>query len=192
MIFIIGATCTANELKKEHQMLFGKISHNLPSVIFKKPRTIATLINPGITEEYRFEEAGNAALVLVVTKIRQDYPKDDSLLDKVKPKHQSMQKYFGDDIVLLRNVSKEKPRIDEMIFLNAEYDQKYFPYGMGGKNLKGKVKSLGISHFFVKDGLFIECSMYLEKNKKESKEEFIKRAKTLCGKWQKTIKVKKQ
>lgn len=183
-----GITFLANDLNKEHKFLFGKISHTLPSEIFKSPRSIARLINPGITEEYRFEENENASVVLVITKIRKDYPKDDSLLDKVTPSNKAMQNQFGKDVVLLRTASKEKPRIEEMIFLNAEYDHTSFPYGMGATNPNRELECLGISIMFVQNELLVECAMHLKKAKQETKEAFIKRAQDLCLKWQKTIK----
>jgi hypothetical protein len=55
--------------------------------------------------------------------------------------------------------------------------------------MNGEIRSLGISLFFVQDGLFIECAIYFEKEKDESKEAFIKRAQGVCLKWQKSVKV---
>ena len=94
---------------------------------------------------------------------------------------------MGKDVVLLRNISAQNPRVEEEIVLNLSYDST-FPYGKGGKDMAGKLRSLGISLYFVQDGMFIECAMYFEKKKDESKEDFIKRAQTLCLNWQKTVK----
>jgi hypothetical protein len=187
-----GVTSSAGELNQKHQLLFGTISHTLPAEIFKKPRCLARLINPGITEEYRFEENQEASAVLVITKIRKDYPKDDSLLDKVTPGNKALQRQFGEDVVWLRTAAKENPRIEEMIFLNAIYDQTSFPYGMGGENLNREVESLGISSMFVQNEMLIECAMHLKRAKAETKDAFIKRAQDLCLKWQKTIKTERK
>ena len=82
--------------------------------------------------------------------------------------------------------------MDEEIILNLQYDS-FYPYGKGVHRIGGndELRSLGISLYFVQNELFIECAMYLEKKKEESKEEFIKRAQELCLKWQKTVKAEK-
>jgi hypothetical protein len=192
MAEVKGQKAIGDGLQQEHQLSFGKLSHSLPSEIFNKPRGSLRVTNPGITEEYRFEENEDASAVLVVTKIREDYPKGDQLLEKsLVPGNQAMQKQFGREVVLLRTVSREKPRIDEIIFLNAAYDANSFPYAMGGSDLKREVESLGISIAFVQNELYIECAMHLKRGKQETKEAFIKRAQDLCIKWQKSIKAVK-
>lgn len=188
---LAGSACLADGLEQRHPLLFGSVSHVLPKEVFKEPGTLARLINPGITEEYRFEETGDAAAVLVVTKIRPDYPKDDSLLDKVVPKNMAMQEHFGTNVVLLTAVSKKSPRVEEMVFLNAEYDQFSFPYGMGGADLTREVESLGISQMFVQEGCLVECAMHFKRKKGEKKAEFVERARAACGKWQRTVKVER-
>lgn len=191
MSLMTGVPGFAGDLEKNHSLLFGKVSYVLPEEVFTKPRSIARLINPGITEEYRYEDTGNASAVIVITKIREDYPKDDSLLDKIVPKNKAMQRQFGEDVVLLRTVSNEGSRIEELVFLNAQYDQTSFPYGIGGSDLHREVDSLGISMLFVEDELLIECAMHVRKKAQETRDVFIERARTLCSKWQKTVKAEK-
>lgn len=186
-----GVSPSADERYKQHQLSFGTISHTLPGALFKKPRNMGRVINPGITEEYRFEESENASAVLIITKVRKDYPKDDSLLDNVISGNKALQRQFGEDIVWLRTASKDNPRIEELIFLNAMYDQMSFPYGMGGENLSREVECLGISSIFVQNEMLIECAMHLKRAKVETKDAFIKRAQDLCLQWQKTIKTEK-
>lgn len=190
-MLIIGTDCIADELQKKHEFSFGKVYHTLPSEVFKHVRTIARTITPAITQEYRFEETGDASAVLVITKIRQDYPKDDSLLDRTISKSKNLQKHVGKKIVLLRTVSKRKPRIEELVFLNAGYGQS-FPYGLGGSGISEDVQSIGISLTFVQNGFYIECAMHLKRKESESRKSFIKRTRKLCAKWQRTIKAKKK
>ena len=191
-LLIIGAlTLVYGAVKREHTLLFGEVSHLLPIHLFDKPRVIARLVNPGITEEFRFEENKEVSAVIVVTKIKKEYPKDDQLLDKIAPKQKNMQDYFGDDTVLLRAFELANRRVQEMVFLNAEYNPVSFPYGMGGRNLKRDIESLGISQSIVRDGLYIECAIYLEKKADENKNDFIDRARRICEEWTLSIEAKK-
>ena len=105
LVLHIMVSCIAGNLEQRHDLMFGKVTHELPSELFMEPRTIANLQTPGITEDYRFEETEKGSAVIVITKIRPDYPKDDSLLDKIKPKNEGMKKHFGGDVVLLRTIN---------------------------------------------------------------------------------------
>lgn len=190
LVISLDTICIGDDLEQSHRLSFGSISHTLPSEIFNNPHTTATVIQSGITEECRFEEGDRHSAVLVVTKIRKDYPKDDSLLDKVLPRYESIQQHFGKDVVLLRSTMNQKQRVEELIFLNAAYEKTY-PYGLGGQDLSGPVRHLGISLFFVQDGLFFECALHLKRAEGESKNDFIERSQKLCHQWQRSVRVLK-
>jgi len=169
-----------------HLDALGKIAHRVPPEVGAEHRYSTSQPNPGITSEFRFKGKTNAA-VLVVTRIRDDYPKDDRLLDKQRPRSVATQRHFGRDIVRLRAVDADGKRFDEEVFLNCEYSDYSYPYGLGGANLRGDLRELSVQQTFVRDGRFIECSLHLKRLPSEAAEEFIARGQKACSRWAQSV-----
>jgi hypothetical protein len=142
----------------------------------------AVKLEPATREITPGYEADGRAGVLVFTKIREDYPQDDSVLDKVTPRHQSMQQHFGKDLVQLRGFDVNGRRIEELVTVNVAYDQ-FFPYGAAIDRQKKAVESIAVSQIGVADGLLIECALFRKLPADADVETAIETLRTECQAW---------
>ena len=123
---------------------------------------------PGITSDVQFIGNNGMVACIVSTKIRADYPKDDSLLDRPKKNYLVMQEQIGEDFVLIDSADSPKDTTQEtettrpssrflqFTVKNERYDKTVFPFGLA-MHRDDKLKSMSIHRLFVRDGYLIEA-----------------------------------
>ena len=157
---------------------------------------------PGITADVKFVGDNGAVAGVVTTKIRPDYPKDDSLLDRVKPRYANMARQIGKKFVLTDSKDKtdkasktkakgqkKAPRHLQFTFANEKYDEFAFPFGVATVR-SDELKTMGIHRLFVRKGYLTEVILLLPTRKNETDKDARKRADKELATVLKTLKFK--
>lgn len=142
-----------------------------------------TEISPGITAHASFLEPSMGFLYIVSTRIRDDLPKDPSVLGRVAQKYQ----HYPDDVFTRKWSQGEFGRMFEFTLLNAtELARKDDPPSMqypfviaysGGP--LDVIKSVGMHRFIVAEGYLYEFAVLLYTSKAlqdKSKSEILTKA----------------
>jgi hypothetical protein len=124
----------------------------------------------GITAHVTLVGDNGAVAGIVTTKIRPGLPKDDQLLDHIKPRYAEMERQIGKEFQLVdprdANPSPQKDGDDkngrhlQFTFANEKYDEFAFPYGVSRQQAVG-LKTMGIHRFLVRKGHLYEIIMIL-------------------------------
>ena len=125
--------------------------------------------NPGITSVATIESDNAIGLAIVATKIRADYPKDDSLLDKHVPRMAVGKQIFGEDFDLYDNKENGR-RFLQFTLVNESREAPTFPISRERKNDAKGTEAMGIHRFFVRSGYLIEVAVVVENADGRSKD----------------------
>jgi hypothetical protein len=152
----------------------------------RKERELA----PGLSHEIRFttQKEGPAA-VLVSTRIREELPKDDRVLERIEPKYRAFKTEHGDDVIVAFD-GKSPNRMLEFGVAGGEY-QDMFPYVVGGQiGGDGPPASVTMSHFFVDSGRMFEMAVFLPNDDRSTRKDLFNRARKVCQDWRTTVAIK--
>lgn len=168
----------------------GKVEVGQPpmdAVFEQSQREVA----PKIIKELRFFCKDGPAAVLVSTRIRDELPKDDRVLERLEPKYKNFKAQHGEGDVLLEFRGTSPHRTLEFAVSGGEY-QELFPYVVGGHiGLDDPPKSITISQFYVTDNRLFEVAIFLPNSDKASRADLFTRARKVCDQWRATVAVKK-
>lgn len=115
---------------------------------------------PGITSLMTAECDNGLIIAIVSTKIRADYPQDDTLLTRQKPQVEAGAQIFGADYEI-SDREVDGRRLLDYTLLHESFDPTVFPFGSGQeKNPAGK-ETIGIHRMFVRSGHFFEVAIIL-------------------------------
>ena len=123
------------------------------------PKITEKWVEPEITSEIRSDFPNGNAAVLVITKIRDDLPKNDSVLERVKNRISVLQKTYGEEKVKITEKAENNSKILQVNYRDIVYDE-YTPYGIGFT----KSDSIGISQYLVRRGYLVELFVFLKNN----------------------------
>jgi len=140
-----------------------------------------------VTKLFRFEfESGDIA-VLVSTKIRDDWPKDDSTLLRIEPRFKQTQEQFGADLCDVRLVGKAPQRMLGVSLVNPA-DSPFFPMSLGSSR-SDTLNAVAVSHLFVKSGRVVECAIMGKNFGGEERDALVSRVSALVTQWRQSLKV---
>ncbi|MCP3176527.1 hypothetical protein MJO47_05375 [Desulfuromonas sp. KJ2020] len=125
------------------------------------PQISEKWVEPEITSEIRSDYPNGNASVIIITKIRDDLPKDDSILERVKNKNIPLQKMHGDKRVSITEKKSSNSKVLQVVFKEITYDE-FTPYGLGFT----KSESIGVSQYIVKKGFLVEFFTFIKNNSK--------------------------
>lgn len=146
---------------------------------------------PKLIKEIRFVSKAGPAAVLVSTRIREDLPKDDRVLERLEPKYRNFKHEHGADDVVLEFRGKSPARTLEFALAGGEY-QEAFPYVVGGEiGVADPPKSVTISQFFVTHDRMFEVAIFLPNSEKSSRADLLAHARKVCDDWRSQIVVKR-
>lgn len=132
---------------------------------------------PGITSVMTAECDNGLNVAVVATRIRADYPKDDSLLTRQKPRIESGAGIFGDDYEW-SDREEDGRRLLERTLLHESYDPAIFPLGVGQKKNEPGKETIGVHRVLVRSGYFYEVAIIVA-NDGAAIEELKKNAKSV-------------
>ena len=186
----------ANEASKDNKVVdtlqlrdaLGTVTVGKPNFGDSPMSVVSDQVSPKITHELRIVAANGDAAVLIATRIRDDLPKDDSILERVAAKNGDYKGTGLENHVLTRYIEYKDRRAFEFILLNSHYDSS-FPYGLGLGSTGEKIETIGIRLFIVHDDRLVEFALHLNarKDENETKEAFIARSQKQALEWAKTI-----
>lgn len=167
----------------------GMVSHVLPPE-FAAHKTRVLDPNPGITRQFVYETADGLAAVLIVTKIRAELPKDDSLLDKSKADNEALLKAKGAELVALRDGELAGRRFTAMSALNWDYGPS-FPHAinLGAAPAGDRPAAAGDTAVFVRDGFFIEAALHRRSDGKLPRADLLAGLQDLSRRWLESVRV---
>jgi len=155
----------------------GLYTFNLSFVPAKGIKIINRDVRPGITSMMSAVTSNDISIAIVATKIRPDYPKDSSLLDKIKPKHAQEAKLFGADFESV-DKNKGRDRYLQYALLHEAYEPSVFPFGVTQEKLPAGKETLGVHREFVRSGHLVEIAIIVPNEGMET-DEFKKQAASL-------------
>jgi hypothetical protein len=193
-LFLVSVGCLGAGAEENRPILFddplGQVEVGVPPMAVEFEHSERELA-PKLTREIRFISKAGPAAVLVSTRIRDDLPKDDRVLERLEPNYRKNFKQPHDDDVVLEFRGKSPDRTLEFALAGGDY-QEAFPYVVGGEiGVADPPKSVTISQFFViKDRMF-EAAIFLPNSERASKAALLSQARKLCDDWRATIIVKR-
>ena len=146
----------------------GPLTVGAPSV-GDKPKTTQSVFAPGITKEFRFVGDDGSAAVLVSTKIRPDLPKDDRIIERIKPRYEGTRDGFDEGQAELKIVGEAPNRVMEFVLLNSDYND-FYPQVLGQRAGKEELETIGVTQIFVTNGRMVECALHLPNPEETAKE----------------------
>ena len=166
----------------------GKVEVGLPPMEVQFESSQREVV-PKLIRELRLVCKDGPAAVLVSTRIRDELPKDDRVLERLEPKYKNFQAEHGKEDVLLELRGASPHRTLEFVVSGGEY-QDAFPYVVGGHiGLDDPPKSITISQFYVTKSRLFEVAIYLPNADKATKADLFTKARKLCDQWRERIAV---
>lgn len=142
---------------------------------------------PGITTLVKFVGDNKVVAAIVATKIRPDYPKDDSLLNRVRPRYANMGKTYGDSFSFVdtkdlenKSTNNRNRRYLQFMLQDESYTDFGFPFVISHEPNK-ETKSLGIHRLFVRNGYFYEVAMIIPAPGNVSAKDHVKNCEKQIG-----------
>lgn len=193
MLLVVSLGCLAATANEQNVVTFddpvGQVEVGVPPFGVELEQTERELA-PKLIKELRFVSKAGPAGVLVSTKIRDELPKDDRVLERLEPKYRSFQQQHGEGDVTLEFRGKSPNRTLEFAVSGGEY-QEAFPYVVGGEiGVADPPKSVTISQFFVTHNRMFEVAIFLPNDDKASRADLFAHARKVCDDWRSQIVVK--